>query len=134
MKRISQYSKPELIALFEKYNLELPQTKPGKQPTVKEMVVQLGVYEINDETLRKMEEKHDFQPDEKTYENIAATSPSGDVVVMMTRKNPSFNFKTHKFTQERRFVPMSEEDAEQLISIWPGFHKATREEIQRYYR
>lgn len=129
MKSLSQRNKDELVEIYTKYGLELPEVINKNE--LKNRLLQ--VYGIDNDKLKQMESKKDFSPSQESYDSIAADTVTGDVVVAMTRQNPSFTYKKYKFTQERPYVPMTQEDAEFLISRYPGFHKAIREEIKRYY-
>lgn len=130
MKSLSQLDRTELIEFFDEFNLELPE---GDKPTIKSLRAKLAWYGVDNDTYKQWKDKHDFEPAEEKYEDIAVNTVTGDLVIKMDRKNAIFTWGKYKFTNTHPYVPMKKEDAERLLAKKTGFHKATREEIQRYY-
>lgn len=129
-KSLSQRDLNELLEIFREFGLDLPSETPTKQ----ELKVALKQHGITNNDIKNWESKKDYEPNEKAYENMAVDQVTGDVIVAMDRKNAWFEYKQYKFSSERKFVPMSAEDAETLLASWTGFHKATKEEIRSYYK
>lgn len=117
-------SKPELEKLCQEYEIELPE---GVRPTKKVLVHALEEMGITESTLRALNKK------EKEEEMSPEVSFEGQSVIYMDRENPSFGFMHYKFSRDRRYVVMEEADARELLNTIPGFRRATRDEVLRFY-
>lgn len=58
---------------------------------------------------------------------------SHPVLVKMDRQNFTFEAFGHKFTKEHPFVPMSEDDAQEIFDAYEGFRLATPSEVKNFY-
>lgn len=122
---LEQKSKSELEKLCEDYGVELPTNIRVTKKVMARALEELGVTEKSLKVLEKKEKEESILPD---------VNVEGQAVVFMERQNPSFGFKHYKFSQSRRYVVMEEEDARELLRSTPGFRRATRDEVVRYYR
>ena len=139
MKPLSQRKVAEVLAVYERHGIPLPETDDGDKPTQKELVAHLNTLGINNKTNKEWELKHlttvdlDDEPGEDAPQQ---SEPEDDdmVVVMMTRRNPIFTWREYTFSPKKPFVPMPKKDALDLVQKYDGFHVAKREEIKRYYK
>lgn len=131
-KPLSQRNESELIALFLEFDIQPPDPE---ETTVKELRSILAEHGIDNKAIRDWESKQENQLDIKEYDGTEPTEqPSGDVVVVMQRNNPVFEWGKYKFTREAKYIPMPKDDAMNLIQKYDGFRIATREEIKRHYQ
>jgi hypothetical protein len=63
----------------------------------------------------------------------ADLAPKQKYLIKMTRKNPYFEFKHHKFTQERPYAIMNANDAQEILSTEEGFRQAFPAELEEFY-
>lgn len=54
-------------------------------------------------------------------------------LIKMTRENPLYEVRGHRFTQENPFALVNPEDAEYLLTKEDGFRQASPSELQQYY-
>lgn len=54
-------------------------------------------------------------------------------LIKMDRKNPLYEVRGHRFTQDNPFAIMSAADAEYVLTKEEGFRQATPTELQTYY-
>lgn len=67
-------------------------------------------------------------------EKKAPLKPENTVIVYMRKANPTYEIFGHKFTQAHPYVPMSEEDAQEIFDAEPrGFSIATPAQAKEYY-
>lgn len=62
-----------------------------------------------------------------------AFAPQSSYLIKMTRKNPYFEFKKYKFTQDNPYAIMPAEDAQEILSKEEGFRQAFPAELQEFY-
>ncbi len=62
-----------------------------------------------------------------------AVDLDGQVLVKMTRKNPTYETNGHRFTKEHPYVLMSPEEAQEIFDAEEGFVLAGPREVQEYY-
>lgn len=124
MKLISQRKREELIDLLNEFNIELP-TIVTKETLKNELML----HGITDDKLRKFGTKEELEKEQDKKKVL-----SGMVVVKMDRNNSLYQFKTYVFTKKDRMVLMSELDAKELLGSQNGFHIASREEIEQFYK
>lgn len=118
-------SKPELEALCREYDVDLPSEGRITKKVMAKALEELGVTEKSLRVLEKKELMETELPD---------INVEGQAVIYMERQNPSFGFRHYKFSRDKRYVVMEEEDAKELLSTTPGFRRATRDEVVRYYK
>lgn len=133
MKSLSARTVSEIMDIFEEYSIDLPDTDGGI-PTKKELLTELELLGINSRTLKSWESKKDVFNESIDKNNSEPTALSDEVIVRMTRRNPIFQWKGHKFSKEHCFVPMKKDEAFDLIQSFSGFHISNRKEVKRYYR
>ena len=124
-KPMSTMSLPELIQLADDFQIDLPEVPKLTKAIVKKSLEEAG---INNKTLKMMETK---EAQEQVEPDLIF---EGMCVVCMDRTNLSFGYKQYRFTQGKKYVLMPEEDAKVLIEKEPGFRRASKEEVMRYYR
>lgn len=56
-----------------------------------------------------------------------------EVIVKMTRNNPTYQVQGITFTKEHPFAVMDEEKAQDIFDVTEGFRLATPREAQEYY-
>lgn len=123
MKAFKSQSKKDLEALFEKLELDLPE---GKY-TQKDLVFTLEDLDITPENIDSFNKKQEREAvDHTQYDSMT--------VVCMDRKNIEYRFKKFKFTQSNKYILMSKEDADELLRQSTGFHKASPQEVNAYFR
>lgn len=133
MKRLSQMNKPELLALYDRFSLMLPETE---KPTNAELRDELETrYGITDEALKAFEEKKDAELNDggKGDYSQFVEAEDGTVVIVMDRNNLSYAVGKYTWTHNRRYVPVDKKTAEEILANHTGFHKATGEEIKRNF-
>jgi hypothetical protein len=118
-------SKPELEKLCEEYQIDLPTDIRVTKKIMVSALEELGITEQSLKVLNKKEKEEAFVPE---------VNIDGQAVVCMERDNPSFGYKSYKFSRDKKYVVMEEDDARELLSTTPGFRRATRDEVVRYYR
>jgi len=115
----------ELRAVAEEFGVDVSQSK-----TKALLLAQLAEEGVTDEvfaSLSKGTEKVGI---------LAATpreSEEGDVLVSMTRANPTFEVLGYKFTKEHPYVAMSPGDAQSIFDSEFGFRTASPNEVKEYY-
>lgn len=124
MKPLKARKKEDLIELFIDLNLDLP----AEPYTKDKLILELESNGVTNRSLRALEDKK-----EKDAE-ATSLSYNGMAVVCMDRENASFKYKSFEFTQAKRYVLMPDDDAKGLMASFPGFRKATREELTSYYK
>lgn len=118
-------TKSELEALCVEYDVEIP---TNVRRTKKVMAAALEALGVTDDGLRALKKK------EKMESIRPEVNIEGMTVICMDRPNLSFGFKHYKFYQNRKYVVMQEEDAKELLATTPGFRRASRDEVLRYYK
>ena len=129
-KSLSQRNEKELLEIFASFDIPAPDPK---DTTVEDLRTILKEKGIDNKALRAWEDKQDNKLDIEEYDGKNPEDTKGDVIVGMRRKNAFFEYRGHKFTRDRPYVPMSQEDAYALIQRYDGFYQASREEVKRYY-
>ena len=87
---------------------------------------------VTDEVLGEFEEVE--QVDESPVAPTKKAPEGPQVLVKMTKSNPTYEIRGHRFTTAHPFVAMSEEDAQDLFDLEPrGFAIATPNEVKEYY-
>jgi len=71
--------------------------------------------------------------DDKTRVMAATQRFSGQTVLKMTRKNPTFEVNGKFFTRDHPFVAMTEQEAQEIIDLVDGFQVASPREVEEYY-
>jgi len=62
--------------------------------------------------------------------NIAEERP---ILIRMVRKNPTYEVRGYRFTQDQPFVPVTEEDADWLMENEEGFRQASPSEAREFF-
>lgn len=125
-KPIDKMKKDELKALLFEFDIPFPE-EGETNALLKEALREAG---ITDEFLKAINEK---QKVETTKPELNLSNNSMCVVVM-ERQNASYGFKNYRFFQDRPYVLMANEDADELIDLVPGFRKASKEEVERHFK
>jgi len=123
MKAFKSQSKKDLEALFEKLELDLPEGKYTQKDLVFTLE-DLGITPENIDSFNKKQER----------EAVDNTQYDSMTVVCMDRNNIEYRFKKFKFTQSNKYILMSKEDADELLRQSTGFHKASPQEVNAYFR
>lgn len=123
-KPLTSRNKEELIALHGELNLQLPD---DPKPTNADLITNLKNKGVTNQKLKALNKKRESENSPKSLVN-------SQVVVAMDRSNASFTFGKHTFSRLRKYVPMPETEANELISRYDGFRKASREEVENYYK
>ncbi len=133
-KNINQMNKGELEAVFDLFDIPLPDEAYTKKSLIDDLAT---IYNITNETLKAYDKKQDTElndDDEDEYDAFAADPETGKVVICMDRNNISYQVGAYYFSRTHRYVPVDAETAEFLLNEETGFHKATREELQRNFK
>lgn len=83
-------------------------------------------------TVNKEEPKQEEEVKEDVKEEKAETTEL-PVVLKMERPNGRFDIRGYTFTKEHPFRPVTEEDADWIVTHEFGFRRATTEEVADYY-
>lgn len=75
----------------------------------------------------------DEQPVKIVVKEETPLSAREEWLIKMTRANPLFEVRGHRFTQENPFALMNPVDAEYVLTKEEGFRQATPGELQEYY-
>lgn len=122
MKKIANMRKDEIIDLFIKYNLEVPD-----EATKKELIVELSKNNIDDEFLETMGD--DVSPvSDGDVEPILSES---QVPVKMNRKNRLFAYGKYQWTQEKPLILVPLNVAYEIINKFDGFKILEASEVER---
>ena len=100
-------------------------TKAKSATTILEAMIEEGItFEMMEDTLKR-----------KPVDEEAPTFTKKDPVVLvrMRRMNPSFQFRSYKFTKDHPFALMTEDDADAIMTLENGFSRATVQEAEQYY-
>lgn len=127
-------NKAELYSICEQFGIQLGQDY--NDTTRKEMIALLKENGVTKASYEELVNKEYIEPPEKddSYDDSYLRDiGAGTVLVGTSRKNSFFQFMKYRFDQNHKFVPMKEEDAQLLINSYPGFFKATREDIKNFY-
>lgn len=89
--------------------------------------------DVLDEIYGEGEEEVPVVEELVTAPENADLAPKQKYLIKMTRKNPYFEFKHHKFTQERPYAIMSASDAQEILSTEEGFRQAFPAELEEFY-
>lgn len=128
-------NKGEIFQILQEFNIEIP--AGYNDTTKKEMLIILEEHGITKDSYRELLDKDDIPlpSAEESYEDDIVRDQAGDrVLVGMNRKNSFFQYKNYKFDKQNNFIPMSKEDADDLIANYEGFYFATRRDIKSYYK
>lgn len=132
MKPLSSRTVDEIYEVYEMFDIPVP-GEDDERVTRKELLLGLSAAGITNKSLRSFEQKE--TEEEQSDEEVSETeTESGDVVVCMTRRNPYFVWRKYQFGKGRRFMPMTKDEALELIQTFDGFHIASREEIRRSFK
>lgn len=128
MKPLNSRKSEELVELFERFNLTLPEPDVKGKVTRPRLIAALKEAGIDNKRLIEFEKK-------EQEESVKASNTfNGMAVVCMDRQNASFQFRRYKFTQDKKYVLMPETDASELISTVAGFRLASVQEVEGFYR
>lgn len=102
-------------------------------------LVEDGVdWEMYKEAFPDVEDLPDAEPEnvatpvvEKEPVEVIRSAPT--VLVKMERMNPRFEIRGYKFSKDHPFVPVTEEDANYIISNLDGFRIAMPKEAEDFY-
>lgn len=132
-KNINQMNKTELEGVFELFDIPLPDEAYTKKSLIDDLAT---IYGITNDTLKAYDNKQDTELDDKNdgYDDFAKDPETGKQVICMDRNNVSYQVGVYYFSRTNRYVVVDEETAKFLLEEETGFHKATREEIQRNFK
>lgn len=117
-------TKPELEKLCEEWQVDIPVNVRRTKKVMAAALEEMGITEQSLKALKKKEKEESLVPE---------ISVDGMIVICMDRPNRSFGFKNYKFSMSKKYVVMEEDDARELLSTTPGFRRASRDEVMRYY-
>lgn len=72
-------------------------------------------------------------PVEEKKEEPATVRPKPTVLLKMERQNPLFEIRGYSFSKDHPFLPVTEEDANYIISNIEGFRIAMPKEAEEFY-
>lgn len=101
-----------------------------KDATKAELLLSLQEAGITYGAYRKL---YDPETAEEREEAAAQHEANKKLLVKMTRKNPTFEFRGYRFTKVNPFEVMTEEDFQDLLDFYDGFHLATPAEAKSFY-
>lgn len=132
-KNINQMNKAELEGVFELFDIPLPDESYTKKSLIDDLAT---IYNITNDTLKAYDKKQDTELDDEDdgYNKFAEDPETGQQVICMDRNNISYQVGKYYFSRSHRYVAVDADTAEFLLNEETGFHKATREEIQRNFR
>lgn len=70
---------------------------------------------------------------EEKKEEPATVRPKPTVLLKMERQNPLFEIRGYSFSKDHPFLPVTEEDANYIISNIEGFRIAMPKEAEEFY-
>ena len=123
MRPFKTQNKAELESVYEELELDLPEGRYTRQ----DLIMTLEDLDITPETISSFNKKEE-------KESVDNTEYDGMAVVCMDRNNVEFRYGKFRFTKNNRYILMSKELADELISTTSGFHKASVQEVKAYYR
>lgn len=68
-----------------------------------------------------------------TVEEKPVLAPQDKYLIKMTRKNPYFEFRHYRFTQEKPYAIMKADDAQAILESEKGFRQAFPAELREFY-
>lgn len=122
MKPLTQRKKEDLVEIFRRFELDLPEGDFTKQ----DLLMSLQAAGIDNRKVALFESKEEK---ENKY-----TESNTMVIVRMDRQNVLFQYGQFKFTKNKPYQLMSSLSARDLVQKFPGFHVASPEEVEDYYR
>lgn len=105
----------------EAFNLDVPKDEPDEEED----------NIVRSENVTKP--KEDNVAEVVTQDPSPALKPSDKYLVKMTRKNPYFEFRRYKFTQDNPYAIMTADDAQAILQNEDGFRQAFPAELQEFY-
>lgn len=127
--------KDELLRLADEYAVDVEEGW-----TKQEIVNEFAANGVNWEDYQrfvaiaekqKEEEIADALEDDEDQDSNELTGER--ILLRMTRKNPTYELRGAKWTRERPFAFVSEEDAEWILENDEGFRPATPKEVREFY-
>lgn len=79
------------------------------------------------------DEKEEEVSEVVTQEAVPTLAVDQKYLIRMTRKNPYFEWRRYKFTQEKPYAIMSAEDAQEILESEQGFRQAYPLELKEFY-
>jgi hypothetical protein len=126
-------TKSELLKVALGYGAEVEEGWTKKEIT--DELEGLGVtWQDHLQFVKMAEEAKDLDIEDAFNDDPPEDVPSGErVLLRMTRKNPTFEIRGGKFTRERPFAFVSEDDAQWILDNEEGFRPATPKEVKEFY-
>lgn len=127
-------SKGELEAVFDLFDIPLPDEAYTKKSLIDDLAT---IYGITNDTLKAYDNKEDTELNndgEDEYDKFAEDPETGKQVICMDRNNVSYQVGVYYFSRTNRYVAVDADTAKFLLEEETGFHKATREELQRNFK
>lgn len=133
-KNINQMKLGELEGVFKDFDIPLPDESYTRKSLIDDLAT---IYGITNATLKAYDEKKDTEltdGKDEGYDKFAEDPETGKVVICMDRNNISYQVGAYYFSRSHRYVAVDQETAQFLLEEETGFHKATREELQRNFK
>ena len=121
----------DLKKISESFGVDISDVK-GKREIIARMEEEGVTYQMYN-GISNMEREEVEAPKTTLSKKERVLNKSKTLLVKMDRQNLSYSSGGHTFTREHPFVPMTEQDAQDLFDRHPGFRLATPRELQEYY-
>lgn len=138
---LEKLTKKELQEAAEAFGVEWMKSNPNKNDMIKELEEEGVSWEMYrkafppEEEPSEEESDGDFVTPETKTESAEKkfSTKAKQVLVKMTRGNPSYEVRGYNFTKTHPFLLVNEDDAEFLVNDLGGFAIATPREVESYY-
>jgi len=125
-------NKPVLLQVAEDFAVDVKAT--DNKATIIAALVEDGVtWDMYKAAFPDPEDEPDVTPEAPVAEKPAVVREVPKVLVKMERQNPRFEIRGYTFSKQHPFVPVTEEDANYIISHLDGFRIAMPQEAQDFY-
>lgn len=122
--------KPELLKAAEEFAVDVDKTWTNKKivEEIEAFGVTADMYIASD-----LYQSGELTPDVKAVPRAGARKPAGsEVLIKMTRQNPTYEIRGYRFTKKDPFVVVDEENANYILEL-EGFSIASPKAAQEYY-
>lgn len=131
---LEDLTKKELLELGDQFGVEL-KPQMSKENIVTELQENGVTFDFVKKNKELVDQENELDADLEVEEPPKKKlTRENSILMLMTRKNPTFEVLGYRFTKEHPFAVVSEDDADEIMSLWEGFRPATPNEVREYYK
>jgi hypothetical protein len=120
----------ELKKVAEDFGVELEE-KANKNSIIAALAEEGVTWQVYEKTTKDIEDATEEIEVLPQYDKTKIEKDQ--VLVKMTRHNFRYDIMGYTFTKDHPFVPMKEEDAQEIFDMEDGFRLASPKEVQDFY-